>query len=275
MEFYQFAVQTSDHLKSLIQREQHLIDQYPDGELVIRRNLNRFKWFHVTYNQNGTVQKRVYIPKKNQKFAAQLAEKQLHVNHLKSLLQEDNAISQYLSLHDNALNQSASTMEQPANVPDRSAKDIAEFLNLLQGQQIGPSGSNWATEPYEQSQERLESCKYQAANGLYVRSKSEVIIADQLFFRGIPYRYEMVLQIRDTRYVPDFTIKDPDTGRIYYWENFGMMDQSAYRQKTLIKINDYISADIIPDFNFIMTFETQDHPLSAYCVSEKIRAFFG
>ena len=61
-----------------------------------------------------------------------------------------------------------------------------------------------------------------------VRSKSEVIIANMLFERDIPFRYEKPLYASDgTFYLPDFTVSWQ--GEEWYWEHLGRMDQEGYR----------------------------------------------
>lgn len=61
-----------------------------------------------------------------------------------------------------------------------------------------------------------------------VRSKSEVIIANMLFERDIPFWYEKPLYARDgSFYLPDFTITWH--GEEYYWEHLGLLEQDKYR----------------------------------------------
>ncbi len=61
-----------------------------------------------------------------------------------------------------------------------------------------------------------------------VRSKSEVIIANMLFDREIPFWYEKPLYARDgSFYLPDFTILWH--GQEYYWEHLGLLEQDKYR----------------------------------------------
>ncbi|OPY56983.1 MAG: ATP-dependent RecD-like DNA helicase [Pelotomaculum sp. PtaU1.Bin035] len=61
-----------------------------------------------------------------------------------------------------------------------------------------------------------------------VRSKSEVIIANMLFERGIPFKYEVPLFAPDgTFYLPDFTITWH--GEDWYWEHLGLIEQEEYR----------------------------------------------
>ena len=79
-----------------------------------------------------------------------------------------------------------------------------------------------------------------------VRSKSEVIIANKLYARRIPYAYEQELRLQGARRLPDFTIDDAGTGRTIYWEHMGMLRDAAYRQSWEEKKAWYRSADILP-----------------------------
>ncbi len=61
-----------------------------------------------------------------------------------------------------------------------------------------------------------------------VRSKSEVIIANMLFDRNIPFKYEVPLYAPDgTFYLPDFTVTW--NGEQWYWEHLGLLEQDKYR----------------------------------------------
>lgn len=61
-----------------------------------------------------------------------------------------------------------------------------------------------------------------------VRSKSEVIIANMLHEREIPFKYEVPLYAANgTFYLPDFTITW--RGEDWYWEHLGLMEQDKYR----------------------------------------------
>ncbi|MFA6715614.1 MAG: AAA family ATPase [Victivallaceae bacterium] len=63
---------------------------------------------------------------------------------------------------------------------------------------------------------------------IMVRSKSEVIIANLLFDRDIPFFYEKPLYARDgSFFLPDFTINWH--GEEYYWEHLGLLEQRKYR----------------------------------------------
>jgi exodeoxyribonuclease V alpha subunit len=67
-----------------------------------------------------------------------------------------------------------------------------------------------------------------------VRSKSEVIIANILHERQIPFTYERPLFAPDGSWrLPDFTIEW--RGQTYYWEHLGMLDRDDYEQDWEIK----------------------------------------
>jgi len=72
---------------------------------------------------------------------------------------------------------------------------------------------------------------HKTRKGIAVRSKSEVIIADLLFSKGIAFDYERPLEIAGERKLPDFTIEDSDSGVTYYWEHLGMLQRPSYRKK--------------------------------------------
>lgn len=79
---------------------------------------------------------------------------------------------------------------------------------------------------------------YPTAKGDYVRSKSEVIIANLLYSSGLEYEYEKELKHAHGVMRPDFTIKTP-SGNTYYWEHLGMLGTEEYDNAWLFKKNIY------------------------------------
>lgn len=83
--------------------------------------------------------------------------------------------------------------------------------------------------------------------GIAVRSKSEVIIADLLFAKGIEFQYERPLIATDGSWrSPDFTIEDDTTGRTIIWEHLGMLHLPSYRRKWEEKVAWYRSNGVLP-----------------------------
>ena len=85
---------------------------------------------------------------------------------------------------------------------------------------------------------------HRTESGDLVRSKSEVIIADKLFARGVDYAYEQPLTLPNgrTRY-PDFTIADPARGVTFYWEHLGLLDDPAYQARWERKRAEYLEPE--------------------------------
>jgi ATP-dependent exoDNAse (exonuclease V) alpha subunit len=71
----------------------------------------------------------------------------------------------------------------------------------------------------------------QHPQGILVRSKSEVIVADILTSLGISFEYEQKLSANDPNdfKLPDFTVSYE--GDTFYWEHLGMLSVPSYREK--------------------------------------------
>ena len=111
-------------------------------------------------------------------------------------------------------------------------------------------------------------------DGIRVRSKSELIIANMLEQNGIPYRYEYPLMLKDMGTVrPDFTCLNIRTRKEYIWEHFGMMDNIAYANKNIVKIESYEQSGYYLGKNMIMTFETSQHAISSNIIKAMIEEY--
>ena len=128
------------------------------------------------------------------------------------------------------------------------------------------------------SQERFleDGLIHRTENGDLVRSKSEVIIADKLFARGVDYAYEQPLTLPSGRIrYPDFTIADPARGVTFYWEHLGLLDDPGYRKRWERKRAEYLEAGIRPwqepgDSEHILV-ETRDQPGGSFDSTEIAR----
>ena len=181
------------------------------------------------------------------------------------LLHEKRAIEFYLRHH----------KERPWK-SEQLLTSESEFQKLLLPFFKPPSKEfeDWANSPYSQNQNYPNQLNYKAPNGQLVRSKSEMLIAMTLYKYQIPFRYECALQLGATTIHPDFTIRHPQTGEFYYLEHFGMIDNPAYRQNAIHKLNTYLSHEIYPTINLITTYETKTHPLNLELVESIIQLYF-
>lgn len=99
--------------------------------------------------------------------------------------------------------------------------------------------------------------------GELVRSKSEKMIADKLYVKGIPYVYEARLILNNNRMAfPDFAMLNIKERETYFLEHFGMMDDPEYCKNALEKIDMYEDSHIYLGDKLLVTFESSRKPIN-------------
>ncbi|MCQ2551396.1 MAG: hypothetical protein MJ146_04335 [Clostridia bacterium] len=96
-----------------------------------------------------------------------------------------------------------------------------------------------------------------SSTGKGYRSKSELMIDEQLRKYNVLFDYECKLFCGGKTYRPDFVITRND-GSTVIWEHFGLVGDPEYIEKMLAKYSDYIHSGIAPWDNLIMTFDHKD-----------------
>ena len=112
---------------------------------------------------------------------------------------------------------------------------------------------DWLHQIYEKSIYKEDSPEFYTRQGLRVRSKSEIIIADILDEVRLPFLYEKPLILKSGTVHPDFTLLDIRERREIYWEHFGMMDDMDYRNNAFFKIRNYESSGYYQNDSLIWT----------------------
>lgn len=249
--------------RNRLEKEIHSLEQQiialPPGNLFFSHNGKYLKW----YQSNG--HNPLYIPKNNRQLAEQLAKKKYLSMKQNELIQERDAINLYLKHHNSN------------NVPaDQLLSKDSDYHEFLQSYYTPLSEEliNWMNSPYEHNKMYPEQLNQPTISGHLVRSKSEALIDTILYKNKIPFRYEAGLSLGDTTFYPDFTIRHPLTGEIYYWEHFGMMDNPDYAKKAYSKLQRYSSYGITQDINLITTFETKEAPLNPEWVENLVKYHF-
>lgn len=107
-----------------------------------------------------------------------------------------------------------------------------------------------------------------------VRSKTEKILADLFYKKGIEYKYECPLNLSNNVTIyPDFTFLDTENNIEIYWEHFGMMDNSEYVSKVMTKIELYQKNNIRLGKNLIITLESSKKSLNYEIVEDLISEY--
>jgi len=103
----------------------------------------------------------------------------------------------------------------------------------------------WMAEEFEQSgYPNSNPGVYITDHGEAVRSRIELIVANELAKLQLPYRYECRLNLGDKYCYPDFTVLHPQTLELWYIEVFGMMDSPEYVASNMEKIQEYYKAGL-------------------------------
>lgn len=245
----------SEQLNEQIQAIQTQLKEMPEGKLICCNS----SW----YQSDG--HKKSYISKGNRPLAEKLAVKKYLTSLLEDLTHEKKAIAFYLRHHSNC---------EPKAL--QLLTDSSEYQNLLSPYfaPLSKELDDWMKSPYEHNLKHPEHLVHKISATEFVRSKSEAIIGKVLRINNIPFRYESPLTLNDIRLYPDFTIRHPKTGKYFYWEHFGLMNEPSYVKTMHTKLQLYTSNNIIPSINLITTYETKDNPLSFEMVEMLVQYYF-
>lgn len=244
-------------LERQIQEIQKQIRKLPEGKLICARNGKYYKW----YRRIG--KKTKYLPKKEYEVAKQLAWKKYLEHLLEDKNKEKYAIQFYLNHY-------------PNSPKSEEVLKSAEIRNMLSDYFVPVTEEleQWCKNEFEKNKSYPEHLVHLSSSGNLVRSKSECMIDTLLFVNKIPFRYEALLELGDIKVYPDFTIRHPKTGKIYYWEHFGLMDNPQYVQKAFAKQQLYTTFGIIPTHQLIVTYETKEQPLDSNEIERVIKSYF-
>ena len=146
------------------------------------------------------------------------------------------------------------------NLDNRTPKEIIQSLSsAYQDAPITdfyhPSITDWLAAPYKENPIPIKGRRYFTKNGVQVRSKSELLIANLLEEYNIPYQYDCAIILGGKTKFPDFIIKRPSDGKLIIWEHFGGLNIPGYGEKMSEKMELYMQHGFTPLETLIYTFE--------------------
>ena len=243
-------------LEQEIARLHAKIASLPPGKIYCSKSGKYVRWF-LSDGHTST-----YLNKSKFPLIRTLAQKKYLTLQLKYLTSELKILDTCLKKHVGNPNLASILLETS---PEYRAL-LADSLCAVE-QKI----ESWKKEPYVYNPLYPEQLIHPCPSGNYVRSKSEYMIASALFHRNIAFRYECSLELDSLIFYPDFTIMHPKTGKLLYWEHFGLMDAPEYRDKAFRKLRIYADHGILPGINLITTYETRSHPLTYAEIDHQIQ----
>jgi hypothetical protein len=234
----------------------------PSGMLKTVKKGNSLQFYirSTPEDRQGT-----YINRKNLQVAAKLAQKKYN-------LQLEKVLQKQLDALDYALCNYSET--ELLEFFQKYPSDLQKMISPLC---ISPAqyAEQWQSVTFKPLPFENDAPDFITARGERVRSKSEILIANALFYSGVPYLYEYPVAIKGRGdFHPDFMCLNLKDGTSVIWEHFGLMDNPDYCDKALSKIALYSSSGWIPWKNFIYTLESKARPLSPRLVDKIIKENF-
>lgn len=248
-------------LTSLISAIEQRLPGYPEGKLRIQHNKRTSSYYIVEEgkNDNGML-----LKKSDRKLAVELAQKSYYQKVLKAAKEEQKLISRFLQ-----------------RLPDPTYEEVYQALPELRQELITPVFltdeefvSRWLALPYNRKGFSDGTPFYETMNGERVRSKSEMIIADHLKAKNIPYKYECPLVVGNRVWHPDFTILRLSDRSEIYLEHLGKMGDPGYTADNLDKLNKYALDGFITGETLFVTMESADCPLDVRALDKLIESKF-
>lgn len=210
-----------------------------------------------------------YLNSKEKKLAIRLAEKEYSLKIDKQLRRYEHALEVIEDFIENERLQNIYRELHPARkaVITPLYRPIEEIIEEFE--QIKYKGKEF---------DELDKTSYYTIKGERVRSKSEKIIADELYRHGIPYKYELPLELqvwnKKVTIYPDFTVLNKRTGKKWIIEHLGMMDKTSYVESSINKIDAYEKNNILLGRDLIILHETSKSPLNTKVLEKYINEYF-
>lgn len=120
-----------------------------------------------------------------------------------------------------------------------------------------------------------ENLKMTSSEGIRVRSKSELLIIECLQSHHLVFSYERPLKLDGHKnFLPDFTLYEPLTVKMIYWEHFGLMNHVDYKLSAENKLLQYAENNIVEGKNLIVTYDNTDGSIDMQQIETMIQKYF-
>lgn len=254
--------QRKENLEHLLSLKEKAKLKEPDGKLRIITNKGTTQYYQIT-NSNPCGKNGKYISKKQDSLIKSLAQKEYNSRISAEAKTELKHISKLISSLEKTNLQSAINSFSPER------KKLIEPVTLTNEEYA----ARWQQEVYPKKEFAQDAPELLTSDGLRVRSKSELIIAEVLSRMNVPFRYEYPLKLKSFKVHPDFYCLNVRTRKEYAWEHFGMLDDSEYATRAVEKIRSYEQSGYSIGKNFIITMETQANPINSKQIEHLVKQY--
>lgn len=273
--FREELVAEINRMKKAIAKAQEGLGGAPEGSLLVDVIKGKPRYY---CRSNPKDKKGTYLGKKDEVIVRRLAQKEYDGKLLRVATRQKAVLERALAAYDKGADAGRQLAKARGGDPLARVYEglPAERRRLVEPYAVGDEeyARRWLAVEYVSNGHVFGVDGFYAQSGIRVRSKSEVIIADQLDVAGVPYRYEQPLFIGGYSAVyPDFTVLNKRTREEFVWEHLGGMDDPEYRQSALKKLNRYAAAGYVPGKGLLVTMETAAVPLDTRVVKATIEGF--
>lgn len=254
--------QRKEYLENLLSTLKKELEASPQGKLRVSNDRGNPRYYHITEVKDTHGK---YILQKEMNLAYQLAQKDYMQKLYKKVKEELKDVIEYLSRH------KAEDLERVFTELNKYRKELVSPMIMTEEMFV----KQWENEKYKTNSYCPEEKVYITKKGDYVRSKSEVLLADMYYELGIPYRYEAQLCLKNgKKKYSDFTLLKASTKEIIYHEHMGLMDNDEYRRANFEKLDEYRRNGIYLGKNLIITYEAEGCYLNMKEISEMMKDIF-
>lgn len=246
-------------LSRTIDRLDEKIDSLPEGSIRVKHKAGTFHY--LCYQGDKTIK---YLRKNDSETIKNLIQKKYLKLVQKAAKQEVKALSKAIELYPKTRMERVYE-ELPSELKEHALPIIPDDDQFA---------AKWQAEPFKPKPFRKDAPKLYTLKGERVRSKSEVIIADRLFAKGIPYKYECPLRVGNGIIHPDFTILRMSDRKVVYYEHCGKMTDPEYTKDIPERANKYARIGIFQGDRLFYTFESAECPLDIEALNTFIESNF-
>lgn len=242
----------------------------------IDRNNNNFKYYEIIKmrDKNGKLhRKRKLLKKDDEQRLLTIASRTYQMHVVEDLKNNIAIIETFLKKYNvrspgtNYLNDNPGILKLLREVENSSEQQDCDF--------ISEDAWMWARDEYPTNPKYRDQRKFETLDGHKVDSKSEILICDELYRKGIPYRYGCAFKTRNGLTIyPDFMFKNSAKDEYVIWEHFGRMFDLQYVHEAAEKFRWYGELGYYPSHRLIMTFESENS-LDSATVARVIKEYFG
>lgn len=231
------------------------------GRLEVLKDRKYYKYYHVMKDPVTGKAKRTYIKKEKIELAKSLAQQAFNQKLLRKVIPN---FKLYKFLYDAFEEDEVETLFKEM---DEGRKVLVQLPYQVWEQKL----EEWRGKEYPKKGFRKDDLVIFTKNNERVRSKIEKILADGFSDRGLYYKYECPLRLKNGLILhPDFTFLSPYTHKEVYWEHLGKIDDPEYALKALLKLRSYAENGIELGEQLLLTFESSTQTINQNYVNHLI-----